>query len=230
MIFNDTTSAKAGVVQEINDICNSDDNSYPLTSKTRRVNAALDRFFTLAFKADGRWPFDDSNHSTTELIESITINNGNNRYDIDSFASEVISILKVKILDSAGVQHTIERNEEIPKDIPGSGVPTGYNLIGTSLYLGPTPNYQSINGLTLYIHRNKSAFVYTDTTKVLGIPSIFHQYICRLASLPYLIEFQKGQKNDVASMIQSDEQEIVKHFKNRTGITQKMTPFPENNR
>lgn len=220
MQFSDTSN-NTGIVQEIDDICQSDANSYPLKAKARRANAALDRFFTLAFQADGRWSFDDLNQTTAPL-ESINLVSGTEKYALDTFSSEIINVLRVEILDSDGNGRTLERFnpsaiswESLTQFNSVAGQPEQYNLFGKYIYLYPKPDYNSTNGLSLYFERNKSAFVYTDTTKAPGIPSLFHMYICRLASLPYLIEFQKPQKNDVAQQVEMDEKAILDHFSNR---------------
>ena len=225
-----------GVVDEINDICNSDNNSYPLASKARRVNAALDRFYTLAFRSDGRWSFDDINHGNAPILTKNVVS-GTGTYLLDTFANEIIGILRVEFTDSSGVTHTLARlNRDLITDegLAGlstpTGTPTQYDLIGKYIYLYPTPNATITAGLQLYVTRNKLAFTAADTTKILQVPTLFNQYICRLAALPYLIEFQKGQKNDVAAMIQSDEQEILMHFKNRAQFTQRFKVFFEDNR
>ena len=228
--FNDT-STKTGTVQEINDICNSDNNSYPIESKTRRVNAALDRFFTLAFDTAGLWPYDDTNWNT-EPIQTINIVSGTQSYDLGTFTSEIINILRVELYNSAAATtaNVLDRlkRDSISDSLTSytvSGIPSQYDLIGQNIWLYPKPNYSCTNGLKIYMERNKSAFLYTDTTKVLPVPSIFVQYICRLTSLPYLIEFQKPQKNDIATQISMDEEAIKNYFANREKNVRKiMTP------
>lgn len=218
-----------GIVDEINDQCNSDNNSYPLLSKARRVNSALDRFFTLAFQADGRWNFDDLNQTTAPL-QSINLVSGTEKYALDTFTFEIINILRVEALDSNGfgvVLQRLDRDmvgwESLPQFNNVAGIPYYYDLSGKYIYLYPKPSYNSTNGLSLYYNRNKVAFTSASTTTSPGIPSIFHEYICRYASLPYLIEFQKGQKNDVAAQIQLDEAAILDHFSHREkGIAQRI--------
>lgn len=220
MDFNETSTG-TGAVQEIYDICQADTNSYPLKSLTRRVNAALDRFFTLAFQADGRWAFDDPNYDTVP-IQSINLLSGTQSYNLDDFTSEIINILRVEALDSSGNNIKLRRLDRsklghiaLTNYKTTASIPDEYDLVGEYIYLYPKPSYSSTNGLTLYIERNKSAFLYTDTTKDLPVPSIFTQYICRFASLPYLIEFQKAQKNDIAAQIQADEEAIIDYFGHR---------------
>lgn len=219
MDFNDTSTG-TGAVQEIYDITQSDINNYPLKSLTRRVNAALDRFFTLAFQADGKWVWDDPSRDTTP-IQSINLVSGTQSYNLGTFTAEIINILRVEALDSSSNKILLRRLDR--KNVGGAltdykstaGTPNEYDLVGEYIFLYPKPSYNSTNGLTIYLDRNKTAFVSTDTTKVLPVPSIFVQYICRLASLPYLIEFQKAQRNDIAAQIAADEIAVIDYFAHR---------------
>jgi len=224
-----------GCVDEVNDICNSDNNSYPLASKTRRVNQALDRFFTLAMQADGKWVYDDPSYGT-DPIQTIDLVNGQQVYDIGTFASEVLYILRTEALDSGGEAHLLDRLDRTfvktalteYQNVPGQ--PTQYDLVGQSIYLYPEPNFDSTDSLKFYFRRNKVSFVDTDTTKTLPVPSLFVNYICRMVSLPYLIEYQKAQKNDIAALIAEDEQKIGQYFFSREeSVSKYIRPAAEDN-
>lgn len=209
-----------GIVDEINDICQSDNNSYPLKSKARRVNSALDRFFILAHKASKPGTVDDINQ-TTAPIETINLSSGTGRYALDTFTSELDSYVRFEVLDADGNNILLTRlnRENVLEPLTNyrstNGTPREYDIIGKYIELYPAPDYSVSGGLKAYFERNKSALTSADTTKSPGIPSKFHTYICRLASLPYLIEFQKGQKNDIAQLVQQDEREIELHFLTR---------------
>lgn len=56
---------------------------------------------------------------------------------------------------------------------------------------------------------------FVKTSKSPGIPTIHHEYLARHASLPFLVEKQVAQKNDIANLIQQDEASIIKYFANR---------------
>lgn len=56
---------------------------------------------------------------------------------------------------------------------------------------------------------------YTKVSKEPGIPIVHHQYLAYHASLPYLIEKKLPQKNDIASLIQIEEQNIKKYWSQR---------------
>lgn len=230
LAFNSDADSQ-DVVSAINNLCNSDNNSYPLKEKTFNVNTALDRFFTLAFQADGQWTWDDTNFNT-DPIQTLNIVSGTQTYDIGTLTSEVINILRVEMIDNNNANYVLQRLDRanypttslLDLVTSAGGIPNQYELVGDTIYLFDKPNFSKTGGLRFFIERNKSAFASTDTTKVLPVPTIFNRYIVNLASLPYLIEMQKSQKNDVASLIAQDEQAILDYFGNREkGLQKKMT-------
>lgn len=224
MVFNDIVGG-TGVCQEIDDLCQTDLNSYPLTSKARRVNAALDRFFTLAFTADGRWSFDDSTRADLPVATTDIIS-GQQDYGLDL---DMIILKNVLVKGSTGTWSELLKENTTDENwgASGSGEPLHYALVGNSILLGDTPNYFSQDGLKIVFQRNKLEMVATYTTTPLGIPSLFNQYIARYAALPHLIEMQRPSKNDIASQIQIDEQAILNYYNNRLkGVKRRLTVLP----
>lgn len=58
-----------------------------------------------------------------------------------------------------------------------------------------------------------------------GIPSIHHLFLARYASLPFLIEKGKDNKNDIATLISQDEKKIEQFFANRDKDIAKQITF-----
>jgi hypothetical protein len=236
MYFNNGDDLSA--VDEINDICVKDNNSYPLPSKARRINGALNRFYTIAFKGAKKWSFDDFNRSNAP-VESINLSANTKRYALDTFTSEIINILRVEILTSNGTGKLLTRldrskiGDALSNYKTTAGTPDEYDLLGKFIDLYSKPSYSSANGLTLYIDRNKVAFNGTETATLLPVPSLFEMYICRVAALPELVEAEKSRKNDIAALIAADEAEIPLYFRNREKELSKgqgMRPAVENTR
>lgn len=223
MVYSDS-STEDGIVQEIDRICGTTATVYTLKAKTARVNQALDRFFYLALLGDGLWQFDDTNQTTLPIGTSDLVS-GQLDY---SFASDLLMISKVLIKDPAGnwaELPQLDQNQSRalgiyapPISNPG-GTPSAYDILGNSLLLDPIPNYASTGGLKVVFKRNASKFVSTDTTKVPGIPSLFHNYLCRYAALQWAIEKRLVFKNDLAQLIQVDELAIQDFLANRNKAT-----------
>ena len=61
-------SGLSGIVQEIDEMVGTNNTTYPIASKTRDVNLALDKVFSLIFQVGGTWQFDDSNQTDYPII------------------------------------------------------------------------------------------------------------------------------------------------------------------
>ena len=96
-----------------------------------------------------------------------------------------------------------------------SGTPTHYCKYGDFIYLRPNPNYSETIGLIAYFNRPASRFASTDTTKVPGVPVIHIPYLCRLASLPYLLENGKNNASSTKVLISEDEEKIRAFYARR---------------
>ncbi len=253
MQFNSHATSQ-DCVSEILRICNATITDYPAVDITRRFNAAMDRYFALAFESDGRWNFDDINN-TGEPIDEYNITSGTNKYKLDDFTMDIINIIKVEILtaDAKGIELIPETMRSLGTSSPNNesgkigtvmretfhqryvnapaGTPTHYIKYGDYIYLTPNPNYTEANGLILYVNTAPNYMASTDTTKVPGIVTIHHNYLCRKAALPYLIEKNMKQAAAVKQQIMEDEDDVRRYFSRRTkDIKQRMTAKVEDNR
>lgn len=234
MYFNDPTNGN-GIVQEMDDICSTNNNSYPLKSKARRVNQALNAFFRLAMQTDGKWEADDRNYSDYP-IASTDLVTGKKDY---TFPNGLLEIIRVEVKNSEGKWHAISpidqsdlnaegiigthsgfingaENQALSDFMNVDGDPVYYDKQYSSLWLYPASNVDVENGLKIYYNRTLKHILPTDTLVELGVPSVFNQYIARKASLPFLVEKGKVNKNDIAQLIQQDEEDIKDYFSRRS--------------
>lgn len=241
-------------VSEILKICGATTNDYSLNDIARRFNSAMDDYFSIAFESDGRWNFDDLT-ATTPPLEGYTITSGTNRYKLADFTADIINVLKIEILNSAGTglflipeiftdtgivtetntsgqlnNISADTFQELYVNAP-SGVPTHYIKYGDYIYLRPNPNYTEADGLLVYFNRPAVYVVTGDTTKVPGVPTTHHNALCRMAALPYLIERNLPQARAVAQQIQADMSNIASHYARRGKDTRhSLIPNVENNK
>lgn len=218
MVFSDTTT-KQGIIEEIDFICGSDLNTYPIADKTRNVNRAYDRVISLIFQAQGKWQWDDTNQ--TDLPSATTnVVSGQLDYALDSAH---LNIDKVMIKDNGGNWTVLRPFDITDPEIngylmgnPSSGTPLRYDMRANSIILYPTPNYASTSGLKIFFERPSTYFVSSDTTKSPGFASIFHRFLSNSASYDYA--FSKGIK-DLAISIKNEinilEQSIQKFYAQR---------------
>jgi hypothetical protein len=198
--FNDTTTEN-GFCQEVDSICKSTVTSYPLKQKARRMNNALDVYFQKGMKACGNWSIGDYNN-VTDLSEATTnLVSGQQDYGLDS---TMLILDSVWIAGTNGVFVKLEYKVGSVNTVT-TGVPSSYYKLENSIVFDVVPNYSSTLGIEIFYRRVLPRFVSTDTTKTSGLPGVHDFYLARLASLPYLIENGKPQKNDVAAQIREDE-------------------------
>lgn len=213
MVYNDSTN-NTGICQEIDDLCGSNSTSYPLTSKARRLNSALDDFVQLAVTEAMGWSVADS--AETDLgIATITMTSAQSNYP---FPTEMLEVEKIEALQDDGTTWIELTPTDQLDPNAGSGVPKEYKKVENSYIISPTPSYTETNGLRVHYRRafnyaTVSGTTFSPTTP--GIPSIFHTWMGHKAALPYLIETQSPYRNDVAQMIVGGNNAIIAYFSKR---------------
>ena len=66
MMFSDPTT-KQGIIQDIDFLVDTDNNTYSLENKTRNINRALDWVTGLIIGSDGDWQWDDTNYTNLPI-------------------------------------------------------------------------------------------------------------------------------------------------------------------
>lgn len=220
--FNDTTN-KNGLIQA----CESkvmgsnygsiSGNTELLQTFTRYLNNGLNRFTTKVLNADTRWQFDDRK-GTTSMSDNI------NNYELDV---SHLKILAVEVKNSAGQWVTLDPIDITDMKLSGSisdfestkGMPRFYDKLGTSIKLYPAPSSTETtltNGLKVHYQREPSYFVYTDTTKLPGIPSIFHKNIVTYACHEYATDNMMTDKYQLfENQIMKEEAEVEEWYSKR---------------
>lgn len=166
--------ASSGIFDEVNRILGVSDAVYPNKDKIARLNNALDMYWFLAIKSASTASFDDINYSSTP-IETQNIVSGTNAYKVSDFTNKVLQILRVSVLDSAGDETDLIRedfdniqefNELYSTDSSDQGDSFFWTKMGDYIYLRNTPNYNSTSGLRAYVNRelSKASWVTFTTT------------------------------------------------------------------
>ena len=189
-----------------------------------QVNVAWDDYVYLALKSSGAWQFDDSAHTDYPIIKT-NIVSGQSDYNFttDEQGNLILDIYRVGILPSAtatlyqrvypkDVQSEPEESELFTESTAG-GTPYRYDKTANGIFLEPEPNYNATNGLKLYINREPSYFVHTDTTKKPGCPGIHHKYFYLKPALEYArqngLESYNRLREEVVSLEGDEEKGIT---------------------
>lgn len=200
--FNDTTTYN-GLVQEYEDMCgfatgDVSGNTARLKKFAAKTRTAWHEYISIAIQASGEWQFDDSNHSDYPIITTDIVS-GQKDYSFvtDESGSLILDIYKVAVVDANGTFREIEsvdqqslnnNRENYDSFVRGqdeSGTPNRYDKTANGIFLDPVPNYDYTDGLKIWINREPSYFVYTDTTKKPGCPGIHHKWFALLPAIDY---------------------------------------------
>lgn len=225
--------------------CKSSDISYPVEEKTADENIALDAIYALIFSKGGTWQFDDSNHEKYPIITTDLVS-GQRDYTFveDQQGNLILDIYKVMVKGPDGVfremktrdqQSLDQANNEVTGFVDGqakSGTPTRVDKTANGIFLDEIPNYNSEGGLKVFINREGSYFIDSDTTKKPGFSGLFHAYIAIHCSVAYC---KRNMMFDLAATYQNDlikmEQDISDHYgKRERDIPRRMMPRVENTR
>lgn len=204
--FSDTTNKK-GIIQQIESNCGFADggisgNPILLKRFTADVNLAYDKIFSIIFRAGKRWQFDDSNHTDHPFIMT-NIVSGQRDYAFvsDEQGNLILDIYKVMRKNADGVYEEIDPvdqqkeplTEEFFDGRDVEGVPSRYDKTGNAIFFDAVPNYNSTNGLKIFINREGSYFTSADDSKKPGFAGLFHEYLALRPS--YFYALRKGLKN-----------------------------------
>lgn len=232
LAFNDTSTHK-GIIQKLERLVYGQDavgrisgNTTLLKQWTAEVNIALDRAFHLIFEADGRWQFDDSNHTDYPIITTnLVANQRDYSFSADSNSNLILSIQKIAILQSATATlyaeiepadaQTDDYSPYVQNDTSVTGIPDRYDKLANGIFLEPIPSYNATAGLKVYISREGSYFAYTDTTKKPGFAGLYHEYLAVYPAWQYAQANNLANQNGLLTNVQMLEDAIVRHYSKR---------------
>ena len=191
--FSDTTN-KDGLIQQIEQALGFPDgfisgDSTRLKIWAGSINRALDKAFHIIFLADGRWQFDDGNHTTYPILTGNLVD-GQRDYSFtaDSAGNLVLDIARVFVRMATTEPYyevfprdvQSDRESEITSFVDGlntEGRPQYYDKTATGIFLDPIPNANVSSGLKVYVSREGSYFTSADAAKVPGFAGLYHEYL-----------------------------------------------------
>ncbi len=196
--FSDTTN-KDGLIQFVEDTLGFPDgyisgDTTRLKQWTGKLNLALDKAFHVFFSADGRWQFDDSNHTKNPFIfTDLTINQTNYNFTTDEQSNLILDIHSVYAkTSSTNPYYLLEPidiqsggDSSLTDGLNRTGWPGCYDKTGNLLKLDYLPPATVTNGLKIFINREGSYFATSDTTKAAGFAGLYHEYLVLEACYRY---------------------------------------------
>jgi hypothetical protein len=226
VIFNDTSSNKAGLIQDCEHLVYADDygaisgNTNRLATFTNALNRGLEKVTVKIREAEGRWQWEDSNNTTDFPIATATLTANQQDYALD--ATSHFSIERVEVKDASGGWTKLTPfdkadvyDQPLSEFLSTAGVPQYYDKVGNSLFLYPKPSYTQVASLKLYFERGPSYFTTTENDKVPGFNPLFHRLLSLYASYDYASANTQVNKDDLAIKIALMESDLEMYYAKR---------------
>lgn len=190
--------------------------------------------------AGGTWQLDDYNHTKYPIITTNLVS-GQRDYSFttDEQGNIILDIYKVMVADSAGIFHTLTPVDQQGNDamssmtngVNSTGMPTEYDKTGNAIFLNLIPSYSYTNGLKVWINREASYFIASDTTKKWGFTGIYHEYLVLYACYKYAVAKMLSNRDIFKRDLLEMEEKIKKHLGQRQrDVKPRMIPNVENNK
>jgi hypothetical protein len=174
------------IVQSIYRRTKTNSATYPAPSMLIAINTAYNYVVSCINDADHTWQWEDYNQTDLPIATTALVA-GQQDYTL---TTSYLSIDRVEVQDTAGTWHLLKQIDQqalkagtataLAAYQSSAGVPTEYDISGSSVFLYPIPNYNQAASLKVYFTRGPAEFTsqeVTDGTKVPGFPSLFHDMI-----------------------------------------------------
>lgn len=227
MVFSDPTN-KQGIVEEIDFLVNTDEDTYDITHKTRNVNRWYDKILGWIMEASNpTFEFDDSKYTTLPIFTA-DLEEGQSQYAMDTTWFDVF---RIDVKDEAGAWHQLSRTDQTV--ITGgydqyratSGTPQEFDVIANVIELHPIPSYSLEEGLKVWANRKGSYFATTGTdSQEPGFAPQFHRILSLGAAYDYALSRQLPQAKAMREEIEQLHRELDEFYGNRGGTRLQITP------
>lgn len=243
MVFNDT-STNQGLIQDCEfwvfggDYGAISGNTTYLQEFTRLLNEGLNKATSKIMMSDANWQYDDPNHSDYPIGLTALVS-GQQDYTLQFSATEShMKIDRVEVLTSDGRWKKllpfdlVETDQAQIEYLKSDAEPIYYDKLANSVFLYPAPNYSQANGLKVFYQREPSYFATDDTTKVPGIPAVYHRLISLYACEDFAIsKNQPEKKKQIEEQRVAMETDMQQLFNSRDKEDiPRLVPSKENNR
>jgi hypothetical protein len=179
--------------------------------------------------ADGRWQFDDTNH-TKEPVATFDLVSGQAKYNftLDEQSNQILRLGYVSVKDSAGnwinlkpIDQTDIRSQAYDEFMETSGQPMYFDISdGVGVKLFPAPNYNSTGGGKVYFQREPSYFASTDTTKKAGFAGPYHIILAMGAAYDWGLGKNKANVANLRQEIEQRREEVRAFYSRRNKFEQ----------
>lgn len=206
-------------------------NTTLLAQFTGMLNMAYDDALSIIFKADGSWQYDDTNHTDYPFITTNLVS-GQRDYNFtnDGSGNLILDVYRVMIKNESGVYFEIDpvdqqRDADVDSFYDGqnqTGVPNRYDKTGNGIFLDLIPSYNSAAGLKIFINREASYFLVSDTTKKPGFDGLCHDYLPLRASYMYARDHSLANTEQLMRDVAIAEKKLKERYSGRQQDVEKV--------
>lgn len=238
MRFNDTTSARQGLIQLCETYLGLSDgyisgNTILFDIFCGLINNNYDLAIAWILEANSEWEWDDTNY-TNIPIGTCDLEDGQSDYQLPAATSSgnlatLMRIEMVEVMNAAGDYEKIipydeaqlEDGMSFETQFNNSGMPQFYRKIANSVQLFPAPASGSAtigedtNGLRITFQRTAEYFATTDTTKQPGFAAPFHKLLSILSSIDYGAPRGLGNQVRLDKDLETTKESMQNHYANR---------------
>lgn len=201
-----------------------DSNQYSNAKITYSLNNWLDRVAGYAIGADGRFQWDDTNHSKLPIgTTTLTADQREYSFLTDEQGNRILTLTRIDWKDSNGLWtelKPIDQAEISPEALDEfektSSRPMYYDKIADNVIrLYPASDTTVSAGLKFYFQRTPSYFTTSDTTKEPGVANTLHRSFVMSASLDCAIALGLPNLQALSVEMAKEEQKMVSYFGSR---------------
>lgn len=194
------------------------------------ITPAHDHVVALINKADSRWQWDDTNQSDLPIATTGLVINQQDY----SLATSHLTIDRIEVKNTSGTfnmltqidQQLLKRDQAtaLTQYLSSTGTPSQYDLMGSSIFLYPIPNYTQTASLKIYFTRAQLNFDYStgkftdatgSTASSPGFNTLFHDLIPLVAAYDYSLMNLPQLSSGYLAAIQRKEIDLVDFFGRR---------------
>lgn len=216
----------------------TDSTNYTDTNIAQDVNLAQNEVWAEILNTNG-WNVDDFNQIDYPIIYTNLVS-GQRSYSFIKDASNnyILDIYKVQIKTTNGSYVDITPTDQ-QSDCPSTmtdgqnttGIPTTYDKTGNGIFLDVIPNYSLTNGLKIFINREPTYFLSTDTIKVSGIDPLCHDYLYLKPAYEWARDKGLASKETLYRDLQLSMEKIKQRYGDREkDVQRRISPLYQNNK
>lgn len=204
------------MIARVRRLTNTTTSDYSAADLVQDLNSELSMVQINILRDRGVLEFDDTNFADTPIGTFTVAADGVCKITEDDDSNKIITIHKVAFL-SGGEYIDVPRmtvaegSQDILLESGTVTVPKAYYEVGNSIV------FPGVSGGTakIWFDREMSFVTTSDTTKVPGVPTAYHNLVCFRTALNYAIDMGLPNEDRILRRVQMEEERLAQFEENR---------------